>query len=459
MFNARSSFENYLKMENSFRLFDDKSGDLIHWDIIRFYSYYYVYDCLCGKESGFLPSNVTGRGQFSIRMRRLLWGIASLFRIRRADWLIFQCSRNRDSHGRAIDIVSQRFCLDLPGNILRLESYGVATKALSAGVVRKIAFVWVRSRRQKYLSSWKNILDSGKGAIKKTFSIDCSDYVRRMEKIILEFEADRIFYKALFAIVKPNAAFITQNGIQKALIYEARRAGIPVAEFQHGIINDSHPAYNYPECAPEMLTLPDVIVMLSDYWKTAVRAPGVNLVTIGNDYFVPAENTNRESKKEPHLVFISSVVHQGDIDRYLSEKLTMYSDYRVTIKLHPNQMAEKHLIRERYSVFKNVSVIFDELSTAELLRSATAVVLIQSTVAYEALQRGVPVYILKMGNYDGLFAIFQLPGVCLVEEGEDDPFCRVRDVFPESIFFENYQKDVADRLIKSNLKFKTHSSA
>lgn len=65
-------------------------------------------------------------------------------------------------------------------------------------------------------------------------------------KIISILKSYRLLYALLLRYNRPKAIFMTDyyNLSHMAIVREAKKLGIPVVEFQHGIINKAHPAYN-----------------------------------------------------------------------------------------------------------------------------------------------------------------------------------------------------------------------
>lgn len=94
-------------------------------------------------------------------------------------------------------------------------------------------------------------------------------------------KAYRCIVRILFKIYQPKAIFISEyyNLFYMSVCYEAKRLAIPVIEFQHGIINKEHPAYNF--YGPRIV---------SNYLPTYFACFGQKFVdSLGKNSFVPAD--------------------------------------------------------------------------------------------------------------------------------------------------------------------------
>jgi len=85
-------------------------------------------------------------------------------------------------------------------------------------------------------------------------------------------------------------------------------------------------------------------------------------------------------------------------------------------------------------------VVFNEKSLNELMQHSFAVVLTYSTVAYQAVQMGLSVIILKAGYYEGQYDLFGLPNVRLLErscELNNELIKKMKETtYPEYRFFD-----------------------
>ena len=83
-----------------------------------------------------------------------------------------------------------------------------------------------------------------------------------LQKKITDYYTDFYFYSYFFKKKKISRIFLTQNGILKAFLKAAQKNRIPVFEFQHGVVDIGHLAYNYPKMDYKegQVTLPNTII-------------------------------------------------------------------------------------------------------------------------------------------------------------------------------------------------------
>ena len=243
-----------------------------------------------------------------------------------------------------------------------------------------------------------------------------------------EYYTDFYFYSSFFKKKNIRRIFLTQNGILKAFLKAAQENRIPVFEFQHGLVDIGHLAYNYPKMDYKegQITLPNTILSLSPFWFNELYLPNVKIVPIGNDYFYNPlaeilSTTNINTNTAKTILVISSDVFGKDLSDFIlkSEKEGQLKDISIYFKLHPNQFFEKEYYTEKLSSLKNIRIITNEKSVGELLKICNTVFAIQSTAIYEALQANRKVILLKRMSYLRHQHIFDRKNLHLVDTVED----------------------------------------
>ena len=249
-----------------------------------------------------------------------------------------------------------------------------------------------------------------------------------LQKRITDYYTDFYFYSSFFKKKNIRRIFLTQNGILKAFLKAAQENRIPVFEFQHGLVDIGHLAYNYPKMDYKegQITLPNTILSLSPFWFNELYLPNVKIVPIGNDYFYNPlaeilSTTNINTNTAKTILVISSDVFGKDLSDFIlkSEKEGQLKDISIYFKLHPNQFFEKEYYTEKLSSLKNIRIITNEKSVGELLKICNTVFAIQSTAIYEALQANRKVILLKRMSYLRHQHIFDRKNLHLVDTVED----------------------------------------
>ena len=266
------------------------------------------------------------------------------------------------------------------------------------------------------------------------------------------FYIQRYIYRFLLNRWKIKKVFLTQNGIQKALICACSELNIPIIEFQHGIVDRGHLAYSYPRKNIENIYVPNKIMSLSDFWFRDCILPKTEIVPIGNDYFNINENVS--AGKTGKILVISADVFGEELASFIQQCMDepFFKSYIFYFKLHPNQFNEYDYYKSLFEQYENVIVMRNEKDVPTLLNETEVLFTIQSTAVYEGLQRGVKICILKRSSYMRHEHIFMLPNVFLADATVDLKYCISKENLSVSapVFFQPFDRKLFE--IKINGK-------
>jgi len=213
-----------------------------------------------------------------------------------------------------------------------------------------------------------------------------------------------MFYKKLFLKLKPQIIFINcaSYGGEGYLIKIAKDMGIKVGEFQHGLISNQHPAYNYSSIicnsSEYKRYLPDYILTYGRYWVENIKHPAKKII-IGNPHFDAMLNRcNNNILKENNAIFTIMIVSQGIITNKFVEiaktlsRMLKKSDYSIIFRLHPGEVPFEDRYKSLYlipsiSISKNGDIY-------DLIYQSDAIIAYNSTTIFEALPFNKPIFIL-----------------------------------------------------------------
>ena len=270
-----------------------------------------------------------------------------------------------------------------------------------------------------------------------------------LQEKLSNYYADIYFFSNLFRKKKIKRVFLTQNGIQKGLMRAAKNLNIPVFEFQHGIVDFGHLAYNYSKMDYKegQVTLSDTIFSFSPFWFKELYLPNVKIVPIGNDYFynplaqIIDDIDNYVAKG---ILIISSNVFGKELSDFILKIDKKYlENIPIYFKLHPNQFFEKEYYTKKLSSIKNIKIITNEQSVGELLKICSTMLAIQSTAIYEALQANRKVILLKKNSYLRHKHVFDKKNLHLVDTVDDFISALTTEIVidPSAVFFTPFNKD------------------
>jgi len=283
-----------MEMEESLFSIRTPLGDPF-WDVVRFEIYF----------SFFFKREEVRYPLRSPRTRHLLswmgiigsspskiWSMANQWarfkRIRPADFVAFVCSRYKDVNGEPTDFASEDMvnALSERGSIQRIESRQNLLQDVNVNTLISVA-ARVYRLPASYEQYFHDVTIMIADAQRKHLGVADPQLLNVIRRTYRNHLLERRIWGEILDRSKPRLVLMTQNGIQKGLILEARKRNIPIVECQHGDVTETHPSYSYPPLleAGETVLLPDVLLLFSEHWKRQCSMPGTKLVVVGNNHF------------------------------------------------------------------------------------------------------------------------------------------------------------------------------
>lgn len=427
----------FFAFETNKKLFEKKHKDIFIWDIIRFDVYYE----LLWK----LKSKVSIKHKNSSKLlilKEIMFFIYSLL-FRKYDVIFFTASRNKHFNGKFFDQNLEDILVKYPKAIC-FESFERNLEKLKnkkISIHNPINVFRILFKNFYRENNFTEIID----LINKEFNSN-SLTNEDLNNLIIQYQIDYKFYSLIFRFKKPKVIFITQNGIQKGLFAAAKKFKIPVIEVQHGIIDEGHLSYNYCkniDYSGNKISLPSYFFTFSEFWAKDLYYPVNEIINIGNSYY-SSQNEIDLKKSEKGLLVASSDIFGENlkelvIDFSLKYKLPIY------FKLHPNQYFQKEYFQDEFKEFDNVAVFTNNKTVYELLELSCAVLVIQSTVIYEALHMKKIGIILKKQTYTRHNHLTGNPNVFLIDNS-NDLFDALNNNYREDdsgkyLFFEEFKNE------------------
>ena len=345
-------------------------------------------------------------------------GVLAAAITQKKQYICFTASRTQRDE-RYVDSVAQDILEELGRRVFVIESchYGNIRFQLTS----RLLGLWCKLCHFRYSKNdefTEEIVYSFKPFVME------NELTATVNSCVERYKKEFLYYKFLFKLLKPKHIFLVQNGIQKALIAAANANTIKLTEIQHGLVNIYHPVYSYPSEIPVKLglnTVPNFLLTFSEFWCKNANMPGCKNISIGNNNYY--NESIRNELIENKLLFILADIYENDFIQLIHQVRKCNENIKIIAKLHPNQYSSKVRVSSKFHNSDNVEVIGAEFTTSQLLPNVTAVVVIQSTVSYEALQVGVPVFIYKIRDYCVHGDLFQNPIVKTFQSAEE--LCRI----------------------------------
>jgi len=254
-------------------------------------------------------------------------------------------------------------------------------------------------------------------------------------------------YEKIIKCISPKIIFIEDacyGGDKIPLMIAAKNLGIPVGEYQHGMLSLAHTAYNYSPQLPEIYKfyMPDFFMSWGKYWSQNSRMP-INVFDIGNPYLSNSISQKKHIQKKEQILYISSTI---DPEKYVEEVIWLNTNlcnkgYSIIFRIHPSETSRLQTVYKRIT---DNCIPIDSQPLYKSLETTKYLIGDFSTVIFEATMFDCIVFIrdtlFNRGNID--VSIFNL-------------FYSKED-FIEKITSMNYKKTDPDIFFTGNWREKYH---
>ncbi len=277
--------------------------------------------------------------------------------------------------------------------------------------------------------------------IKKKFNIKFS-YRSHISHII------KLIYvlKFFFRIWRPKSVFVScyYFTINLAAIYCAKYNKIPVIEFQHGIINNNHLAYNI-ELSMENNFFPDFLFVFGNYFAKLLKNSKFikfsNIFSIGNfylnyikhnyypDHFLKEKLDLLKKKYQYIISFTSQWTIEEDAIEFFKEVVNLCKEILIIfIPRDINKDYYKYKLPESILIMSEISKNLDAYKTIKISDIHSTV---YSTCAFESIALEKPNILININNLSiiNLQDLINLDSNTFVVDTPYDFINKVRSIF------------------------------
>ena len=357
---------------------------LYFWDLIRYYIFINVYDELTDTEVR--VNYKVKRNYFKSFIGFLLF----FFFIVKCKYIKYNklnllCSRS---------VRNGKPCDDILGGVVDKHSTNIeTTRKRNIFSLNFFCYPLVDNTFKYDMKSFPiEHIEYIESKIKKEFNI--SIFIFPIVKYALsKFKNQKFFFDLLFKNTNIKNVNFVQNGIMKGLILSCEENDVKSVEYQHGFIGFTHPAYSYPNNINGRYYTPNQLSVFSSYWVENY-AHHIPIIKVVGKYGV-LKNKENICEYNNKLLFIGSDIHHGSLVG-LIEYTIENSLLHVIYKLHPNQFYKtKDIIsyfKHKYPDCNRLDIVTNNINTEDLISEINNIVVINSTVIYEGLQKGCNIY-------------------------------------------------------------------
>ena len=312
---------------------------------------------------------------------------------KRHDTIIVPHYRKQMINQEAIDIYTHYIEASTTDYILveRYDKSNIKTKNKGLIVLKESALDLYQHHIKRAIGDCHEIqaFDELTNRIRDKFHIDYDiqrEYMSQWSHFIRGYHR----FKAVLQRIKPKQVIIVVAYDKYDIVAACKACNIKVIEVQHGIIDQHHLGYHYPNTIPSACFV-DELWLFHEYWQKAASLPLTkeNIKLIGFTYF-REQSKQIQALREEHRVLVLSQGTSGT--HMVSEVLALaraHPHLQVDYKLHPGEFNQW---KERYPDLlecpSNVRVYTNELPIYQLMKQAKFCIGAYSTAIYEALALG-----------------------------------------------------------------------
>jgi hypothetical protein len=456
----RELAEQFKKMEVRHDLFNKKTSDgIYYWDIFRYSVYMTIlsrYEILSHGDL-FLGANRDPLWKRLAKVVRMLPNyLINEFRFifvlpRNKKFCFLKLSRFQDEKGNPADLLFEDIYEQFRADAFVLEYFRHPSFSWFKKNIKNRYFLYPLEMslllRQEKSNDWSSLSD----LINKEFGISVK-WEKAFQNRISGYRKEYRFFSNLFRRIKPRVLFFQSD--PRGMIAAANDLGILTLDLQHGHINNVGMTYSYPQNIDvgHIKSIPKVVLTLGEFWNGVIDFPNQK-ITCGNSYYYIEPDKDAGNRKG--IMAVSGYFVHDFLEKQVADLARLHPEIMFYYKLHSGQMDQLKECKAFFEPYKNVTVIYTEKSVKEIMDDCFAIVLIQSSVAYQALQKGLKVFTFKTSYYEASYEIFNEKGVVLVNDAKElsSNINTAKEVTSDShsIYYQPYNRDVVKNLVSHNL--------
>jgi hypothetical protein len=191
-------------------------------------------------------------------------------------------------------------------------------------------------------------------------------------------------------------------GARANVIAHMRRRGVHVAEPQHGYIGPYHGAYNFGAAMsdPRLAEgLPQTLLTFGEFWSAGVRFPGTK-IAIGKPHLTRLASTHGQRVPDKSVLVLANSFARDEVIAFVRAlHASLPTGWVVRVRPHPSEQSRA---AELYPDLAALPATEFDLTPDALvsLAASSALFGMASTVLYEALGMGRPVFVIESALAD-----------------------------------------------------------
>jgi hypothetical protein len=238
-----------------------------------------------------------------------------------------------------------------------------------------------------------------------------------VENRIYSFIKLKKINKFILKKISPRLILLFCSYGKESFIAAAKELDIQVVEVQHGLLEEWHLGYSYPDELKKMdninYPIPDYFFSYGDYYTEILKKCSLfkhdRIITTGNpriDFWKSRIDEKRENENSIKVVVTSQRVITDKLIEYMNQaieyiKSNSIRNVHFIIKLHPGEMDRFDDWKRIIENYENIKIIQgDEPNLYEYLVKSGFHASVTSSTHIESILLGIPTFIIKLPGWE-----------------------------------------------------------
>ena len=459
--------DRFLEFEQKHSLLDKKLDGFDYWIYVRFNIYSEIEKQLLGFEN--ISPKLSGKGKtLDSVVKEVLTAVkrSPMHKHKKCDIIFVNHERRMRLDGEDVPIYFDEIIKKYKGDYIILEPKNIfnshyQNERYAENTYYLDYIVNVRAAIHRRLTSFEDkefekdfrlILSK----LEEEFNVvfDKNKLIRFVYQTKISYEINKKNYKKMLKRLKPKkiVEVVYYNNLFMALNEAAKEMNIPVFELQHGLMGNSHIAYNFSE-KRDIKCFPDKIMVFGEYWRRVTRFPidDKNIIPVGYPYIEYMKKIYGQAKTHTNnILFISQKTIGKELSRLavsVAKKIKEENmPYKVIYKLHPSEVPDwKEALTELYCCRDIIEVASDSSeSIYKYFSEAVIQVGVYSTAIYEGMAFGLKTFIYNTEGCKYVRDLYEMKYATLINN-ENDLFDNLEAVTEERNDF--WEDDAVENII------------
>lgn len=401
--------DKFILFEENNELFKIKIDDKNIWPIIRVNLYSQIYKNTFKTQINHPKKKITS--SILLILKSLIKSIQkSPFFLKQKDTIIFNHPRRVQNENGYYECKYTEHLSNSNTYVFEIPFLGTHFNPVKTENLIYLDLIYNLSRIFSYLytnkklqTTEKEIINNLKNQIKNEFNIIIPNFENVIVKALIKHKALSFWAKKILKSVNPSEIITTiaYSDSIMPFVEQAKKMNIKVIEQQHGIMGQTHVAYNFLK-KEEFSWYPDEIWVWNSFWANNTRfpIPSNKIIVKGFPFLDKYKKISRSKTKKKQILIIS----QGPFsDRLIALAIKLQSVinndlYQIVFKPHPSEFATNG---NKFIELNKLNIlVLNDINIYEVFNESEYQIGVNSTALFEGMDFNLKTFIYKTTGWE-----------------------------------------------------------